>query len=407
MLNDVIMDMRSRILQHFPERQIYLRSGGEVKYYVLTTKFQLTIVSLLAIMSAWCIFTMINLFWGHNPLRAPSQTRKFEAAKYERMLADQNAKLLNAELMLAEQKESFETMAKAFEEKHNTISKLVEVSPTALPSIVPTVKFASTRVLMAPTIRDTAPRIPRRKIVQEAYSETGLKIDRSLNNLDVTQNKILVSAETETLDRIERNRAIIRAADMQVDTVLKAGPYGKGGPFIPLGSSLATQGNKIFGDRIEAIQARLSEAEALEKAIDALPLGHPVGTETYKTSSYGVRRDPFTKRPTFHEGLDFGGKSMAPIVASADGTVKFVGRNGGYGQSIEIDHGHGFVTRYAHLKKTFVKRGQKVSKGDKIGGMGSTGRSTATHLHYEVHFQDRAVDPAKFMKAGQYVQQNQ
>ena len=407
MLNDVIMDMRSRILQHFPERQIYLRSGGEVKYYVLTTKFQLTIVSLLAIMSAWCIFTMINLFWGHNPLRAPSQTRKFEAAKYERMLADQNAKLLNAELMLAEQKESFETMAKAFEEKHNTISKLVEVSPTALPSTVPTVKFASTRVLMAPTIRDTAPRIPRRKIVQEAYSETGLKIDRSLNNLDVTQNKILVSAETETLDRIERNRAIIRAADMQVDTVLKAGPYGKGGPFIPLGSSLATQGNKIFGDRIEAIQARLSEAEALEKAIDALPLGHPVGTETYKTSSYGVRRDPFTKRPTFHEGLDFGGKSMAPIVASADGTVKFVGRNGGYGQSIEIDHGHGFVTRYAHLKKTFVKRGQKVSKGDKIGGMGSTGRSTATHLHYEVHFQDRAVDPAKFMKAGQYVQQNQ
>jgi len=133
MFNDVITDVRARILQHFPERQIYLRSGGEVKYYVLSTKFQLSVVSLLTAMSMWCLFTMINLFWGHNPLRSSSQTRVSEAAKYERMLADQNAKLLNAELMLAEQKTSFETMAKAFEEKHNTISKLVDV---AVPSII-------------------------------------------------------------------------------------------------------------------------------------------------------------------------------------------------------------------------------------------------------------------------------
>jgi len=114
-----------------------------------------------------------------------------------------------------------------------------------------------------------------------------------------------------------------------------------------------------------------------------------VGEETYRTSSYGMRKDPFTKRPTFHEGLDFGGQRNTPIVAAADGKVIFVGRNGGYGKSVEIDHGHGFITRYGHLHKINVKRGQIIKKSDKIGGMGSTGRSTATHLHYEVHFQGR------------------
>lgn len=406
-MNDVLGDIRAWILQHFPERQIYLRSGGEVKYYVLSTRLQVSVVSALTAMSLWCLFTMLNLFWGHNPLRAPSKTIKNEQAKYERMLADQNAKLLNAELMLAEQKQSFETMAKAFEEKHNTISKLVSSGPQPSHTILPTVKFASNRVLMAPSLRDPAPRIPRRKIVQEAYSETGLNIDSSLNNLDDTQNKILISAEASTLDRIERNRAIIRAADMQVDTILELGSFGKGGPYLPIDSKTkALDSNEMFGSRIDGIQARLAEAEALEDAISSLPIGHPVGAETYRTSTFGVRRDPFTKRPTFHEGLDFGGRSLAPILATADGVVKFVGNNGGYGRSIEIDHGHGFTTRYAHLKKTYVKRGQKVSKGEKIAGMGSTGRSTATHLHYEVHFQDRAFDPAKFLKAGLYVQQD-
>jgi murein DD-endopeptidase MepM/ murein hydrolase activator NlpD len=105
-----------------------------------------------------------------------------------------------------------------------------------------------------------------------------------------------------------------------------------------------------------------------------------------------------------HHGLDFGGQRKTPIVATAAGIVTRVGRSGAYGNMVEIDHGHGFKTRYAHLYKTFVKRGQTVDKGEKIGGMGSTGRSTATHLHYEVHFQGRAYDPSKFLKAGLYVQ---
>jgi len=403
MINDVYGDLRSRILQHFPERQIYLRSGGEVKYYVFGTRIQMAIVSGLALVAAWCLFTMFNLIWGYNPMRAPSQEIKRVEARYQRLLADSQAKESNARLMLNEQRQNFEQMAKSFEEKHKTISQILkqETSPS-LPSADN--QYASNRVLMSPTIRDVAPRSARTTIIQTANLDTGMDIDRSLSNLDLTQNAILASAEIDTLDRIERGRAIIKATDLSVDTVLRESPFGKGGLFVDLGEDINLAAEGDFGSRVASIKARVAEAEALDSALTSLPFGHPVGVQTYRTSAYGLRKDPFTKRPTFHEGLDFGGQRETPIVATADGTVIFSGRNGGYGKSIEIDHGHGFITRYGHMNKLNVKRGQVVKKGDKIGGMGSTGRSTATHLHYEVHFQGRVYDPDKFLKAGHYVQ---
>ena len=408
MLNDVFGEWRKQLLQHFPERQIYLRSGGEVKYYVFGTKIQMAIVSGLLVVALWCLFTMFNLIWGYNPMRAPSQEIKRVEAHYERLLADAQAKENNARLMLNEQRQSFEQVAKSMEEKHQTISQILKTTPASKIEIVssdkePT-KYASSRVLMAPIVRDSIPRTSRKSLENKANLYTGLDIDRSMNNLDDSQNAILVSAEIETLDRIEHGRAIIDTLDLKVDTVLKESAFGKGGLFVDLGdkSNIANDGE--FGSRIASIKARVAEAEALDNALLSIPLGHPVGAKTYRTSSYGLRKDPFTKRPTFHEGLDFGGQRLTPIVAAADGKVIFAGRNGGYGRSIEIDHGHGFVTRYGHMHKLNVKRGQIVKKGDKIGGMGSTGRSTATHLHYEIHFQGRVYDPDKFLKAGHYVQ---
>lgn len=406
MVNDVFGDLRKRILQHFPERQIYLRSGGEVKYYVFGTRLQMAIVSGLIAVALWCVFTMFNLLWGYNPLRAPAQEIKQVEARYQRLLADAQAKENNARLMLSEQRQTFEQMAKNFEEKHQTISQILNTTGGSAPALpTGTTKYASNRILMAPTTRDVVPRTARNAISKSEAREMGMDFDRSLNNLEDTQNAILVSAEIETLDRIERNRAIINAADLQVDTVLKESPFGKGGPFIELGEGVDVPTDGNFGSRIASIKARVAEAEALDNALVSLPLGHPVGVDdTYRTSSYGLRKDPFTRRPTFHEGIDFGGQRMTPIVAAADGKVVKSGRNGGYGKYVEIDHGHGFVTRYGHMHKINVKRGQSVKKGEQIGGMGSTGRSTATHLHYEIHFQGRVYDPDKFLKAGNYVQ---
>lgn len=403
MINAVIGDVRTHILRHFPERQIYLRSGGEVKYYVLTTKLQIAVVSILSAMALWCAYTMINLLIGQNPLRTSGQEVRHVKAQYERLLADSKAKEDNTRLMLAEQRENFLAMAKTLEEKHQTLSQMMgSTSSASIPSALGPVQYADNRILMAPTPRDLAPRQSRRDVIKTASLATGMEIDNSLNMLGQTQDQYLIAAERETLDRIERNRALIRSTEIDIETVLSESPFGKGGPFIPV--DMTPESDSGFISRVAAIQARVAEVEALDSAVNSLPLGHPVGDETYQTSSFGVRQDPFTKRPTFHQGLDFGGQRLTPIVAAADGIVTYAGRKGAYGRVVEIDHGHGFKTRYAHLHKTNVKRGQAVEQGFEIGGMGTTGRSTATHLHYEVHFQGRAYDPSKFLKAGLYVQ---
>tara|TARA_B100000941_G_scaffold56537_1_gene36840 strand:+ start:12121 stop:13056 length:936 start_codon:yes stop_codon:yes gene_type:complete len=114
------------------------------------------------------------------------------------------------------------------------------------------------------------------------------------------------------------------------------------------------------------------------------------------SSRYGYRRDPFTKKRRFHDGDDFSCKIGVPVIATANGTVKASKRYGSFGNYIEIDHGNGFTTVYAHLSKRLVKKGDKVNRGDKIGNLGNTGRSTAPHLHYEVLYNKKHVNPNKF-----------
>ena len=407
MLNDVFEESRKRILRAFPERQIYLRSGGEVSYYVFGTKLQMAIVGVISFLALWSLITLFNLIWGHNPFRAPAKEVKRVKAQYERLLEDSRAKEANARLMLDQQRESFKQVTQNLEEKHETLSQIFKSGNTEVEATELTrAEYAKSRVLMSPKIRSAIPRQDRTKIVKKASLENRENVDGTLLKISDTQDSILEDAETQTLDRIENSRAIIRSTDLNIETVLQSGPLGKGGLFIDLSDKERRVGENGFGSRIASIKARVAEAEALDDALISFPFGHPIEVDNFRTSSYGTRKDPFTKRPTFHEGVDFASYRLAPIVATAAGTVSYVGRKGGYGRIVEIDHGHGFVTRYAHLEKSYVKRGQRIEKGHKIGGMGSTGRSTSTHLHYEIHFQGRVCDPDRFLKAGNYVQQD-
>ena len=114
------------------------------------------------------------------------------------------------------------------------------------------------------------------------------------------------------------------------------------------------------------------------------------------SSRYGYRIDPFTKKRRFHEGDDFSCKVGSPVVATADGVVKVSKRYGSFGNYIEIDHGNGYVTAFAHLSKRLVKKGDKINRGEQIGTVGNTGRSTAPHLHYEVQYNKKHVNPNEF-----------
>ena len=402
MIQDFRGDWKQRVLDTFPERQLYVRSGGEVRSFTLSTRQQVAGVSVLSILVMWFLASLLNIAWGYNPLRSQSQTMKLREARLERELDDLKAREAEIRIQLERERTSFARATEEFEQKHDTLAQIMGRSGSAaVVRPITSTDADSSEVVMRPVLRDALPRKARRSAIRTtAAGDRALSKDYA--SLDEKQNGFLVAAEAETLARIARGRAILAAAELDPTALTADAPGGKGGPAVD--ASVAPNADGTFGSRISSIKARVAEADALDAALDSVPLGSPVAPTGYRTSNFGMRRDPFTKRPTFHEGVDFGGGRNSPILATAPGTVTFVGRNGGYGISIEIDHGHGFTTRYAHLQKTFVKRGDRVTEGQEIAGMGSTGRSTATHLHYEVHYGGRVFDPAKFMKAGRYVQ---
>ena len=167
-----------------------------------------------------------------------------------------------------------------------------------------------------------------------------------------------------------------------------------GGPFESVG-----KGDPTF----KQLFANWKKLDNLQDSAIAVPSDKPVKTAAF-TSGYGVRSDPFQGRAAMHAGIDLSGPAGTPIYATADGTVSDAGWNsGGYGNLIKIDHGRGIETRYGHLSKIGVFPGQRVKRGDVIGRMGSTGRSTGNHLHYEVRIEGRAVNPIPFMKSTDYL----
>lgn len=140
-----------------------------------------------------------------------------------------------------------------------------------------------------------------------------------------------------------------------------------------------------------------STALSQREKIRHIPGIMPINVTDYTVSSgYGVRRDPVYGSMAFHAGLDFAAPQGTPVYATADGIVSMVGRAGGYGNKIDIDHGFNYMSRYAHLSKIDVVSGQRVSRGDKIGEVGSTGKSTGPHLHYEVRFRDEPQNPVNY-----------
>jgi murein DD-endopeptidase MepM/ murein hydrolase activator NlpD len=136
----------------------------------------------------------------------------------------------------------------------------------------------------------------------------------------------------------------------------------------------------------------------LERALDGIPQVVPASAESI-TSGFGYRRDPFNGGAAMHAGLDFKGAIGSSIFAAADGEVSFAGWKSGYGHTVEVSHGNGMMTRYAHLSRIDVRPGQAVSAGTTLGGLGNSGRSTGPHLHFEVRVNDRAVNPRPFLEA--------
>jgi len=224
----------------------------------------------------------------------------------------------------------------------------------------------------------------------------------------IGQSETLLMARTEgELGRgVGAIHNVMRRAGINPDSFArKIAGEGVGGPEIPL-SQVRIEGisDPQFTRAYLSAAARLDQLNGLSAAMNHVPLSMPVSAGTFdKSSGFGARVDPFTGRYAFHPGIDFAGPWGSVVHATAPGVVVFAGYRGGYGNMVEIDHGYGIHTRYGHLSAINVRVGSRLTKGGGLGRVGSTGRSTGPHVHYEVWYDNAVKNPNNFIEAGRHV----
>ena len=225
-----------------------------------------------------------------------------------------------------------------------------------------------------------------------------VRLQTSLDQVERRQMAALSSVEDGMESRVRRMRGVFSDLGLDMAQLEAATPRaGVGGPFVPV--KLPADAGP-FERQLYRINITRSAVERLNRTLSLVPYRKPVIGDVEFTSGFGVRSDPFLGRPAMHTGLDFRAAMGDPVRATANGKVASSGWMGGYGRMVEIDHGNGLSTRYGHLSEINVKVGDIIKIGQVIGAVGSTGRSTGPHLHYETRIDGDAVDPQKFLRAG-------
>jgi murein DD-endopeptidase MepM/ murein hydrolase activator NlpD len=229
------------------------------------------------------------------------------------------------------------------------------------------------------------------------------KLETRLAGIQDSQLDAVERLTNHTVANIDSIEKVVNLTGLDMDRLLRAGastPEGQGGAFIEVRPDGAVAGH--LKARLTNLEGYLGQWEALQNIMRMLPLTAPLD-HYYITSRHGKRRDPINKKWAMHYGLDLGSSFKTSVFATSPGTVTYVGWNGRYGRMVEVDHGAGLKTRYGHLHKILVEKGQKLAYREKVGLLGNTGRSTGAHLHYEVLFNARPHDPSKFIGAGRHV----
>jgi murein DD-endopeptidase MepM/ murein hydrolase activator NlpD len=216
-------------------------------------------------------------------------------------------------------------------------------------------------------------------------------INQSLRSIEGEQMARVTTLAANAYDTADKIADALEAAGLPID-----GEYGKqdvGGPLI------AVDGVAAFDTKVKELDEALNQLDALKKEARSYPIANPAPGRPI-SSGFGVRKDPLLGTPALHSGIDFRAQLGANALVTAPGVVVKAGWNGGYGRMVEVDHGNGFSTRYGHLSRIDVKVGDHLVRGGVVGEVGSSGRSTGPHLHYEVRRNGDAIDPLAFLKAG-------
>lgn len=445
----------SRIWRHhYVERQIYIRSHGQVQFISLSPLTQAIFVGIAFVFFSWIAFSSVNVVFKEQIIASKERRYiKMQGAYEERLAQVQNAyDELNGQLVITQ--ERFLATTRDLEEKHRQLAALMGQRQSASNSLDQVLRrYADTSrgslnpernntVLMAVDQTDEGMDVVHTSTrpVREASGEplvtdedapdgqvinfselangggenqigTESQIDARLSSLERAQNSLISTVEESTDKRLRELKSIIAMTKVvNPDDVLRkaaanSDDEAQGGPFmsLDLGEKLAGGGqDDAFDKQLYRVSRNLSKVASLENTIAKMPMAEPV-LYYHRSSGFGPRRDPFNGHTAFHAGLDMATEYGTPIYVTGTGVVTYADWKGPYGRMVEVDYGNGFRTRYGHMSAIFVKVGQKVAFRDIIGKVGSTGRSSGPHVHYEVWYNGIVRDPAKFIEAGHYV----
>ena len=223
------------------------------------------------------------------------------------------------------------------------------------------------------------------------------RLQASLDRLEQRQAATVGSLAERYDAKARRIRAVLIELGLDLGKASNEGEGAVGGPFVPVN---VAKDATSFERQLSRAQLARAQITRLTRTLGSIPVRRPIDGGLDLQSGFGVRTDPFLGTPALHTGLDLHGETGDSVRATGDGTVIAAGWNGGYGRTVDIDHHNGVSTRYAHLSSIDVRVGQSVKSGQILGKLGSTGRSTGPHLHYETRLKGEAVDPQKFLRAG-------
>ena len=456
-LKYIIRRLKRLFDAYLPDRELIMRTDGKVWFVKISKKIQIAGFILIIVTSGWGIFSSFSFFVSGKVIEAKemeilktrivyrgllSEISNYQSkftiltddleknhesmlglveknANLQQNLSTAKSKLVSSkrqyETELVSSKRQYETELVSSKRRQDEIAAIKGKLKAKLKDIEHRMRSLNTHnfklkgnlssisgsLESALTERNSA------LMLNERLNERTSELSKNLENLQNSEKNVIARLTLTTVDEIGVLEKFISRTGIQPKQLItgkkRTSTLGQGGPFLEV-----RQGNEpgaFLKSSIDILGARLDRLSKLKRLVGVIPFSPPL--EHFSISShFGKRRDPINRRWAMHYGLDLTGFKKANVYATSPGKVVKSGHKGKYGKFIEIDHGGGFKTRYGHLYKTLVKRGQEVNFRQKIGLLGNSGRSTGSHLHYEVTHNGKQKNPWRFIKAGKYVYKN-
>ena len=387
-LNNITSWLSPKVDLLFPDRQLYFRTNGEVRFVTISQNKQ--ILSSVILIGIICWFSITT--YSHIYINDIINDKNIELSA-----ANSNYEIL--EKQYNQLKDDIQSSSQALEQRQNYLEQILDVKKVTIGNIknIITDDKNSTDNNLSDTSDKRTKNLIRNEKLEKVYSNL------KSNEIKQSENIKLIIEDVDS--KLAFVKSTLTGAGLIEEELLELAinlpSKTQGGPLIGFTNRLndtildSSEFNELYNKR--------SLLNDLELAITYLPTTTPP-ENYYLSSKFGARRDPFTKRWADHKGIDMAGWHKTPIMSGGSGIVVKAEKNGSFGLYVEIDHGNGFISKYGHLSKIKVQKGDKVSDNQIIGLMGSTGRSVSTHLHNEIWFNDKPIDPLKLIKAAKNVQ---